>query len=203
MTSDDQKRLPPSRHGGDPAAVEDEGQPGLTLGSALMRFALGAVLLVVFGLVSGYLFGRGTPQRAAATIVDDFVITEDFQGNDAVAATTTQPAPTSGNHLGSARCGVSGEPVGVDDQLASLAGGIVLVQFRPDDLDDAAVATAESLAANDRRVVVAPNPDLDAPVMATAWARRMPLDGVNRELLSAFVTAYEGSGPAPGPCPGA
>jgi hypothetical protein len=47
---------------------------------------------------------------------------------------------------------------------------------------------------------VAPNPSLEARVVATAWTRRLELDEVLPSVLQAFVTAHGGSGPDPEPC---
>ena len=84
------------------------------------------------------------------------------------------------------------EPVGTQEQVDALAAGIVVVQYRsPED----ASAVTEAVAERATDVLVAPNPDLDAPVVATAWGRRLRLDQVDAQVLRAFVTAHAGIGP--------
>ena len=58
-------------------------------------------------------------------------------------------------------------------------------------------ALAWKLAQSPRvdEVLVAPNPDIDASVVATAWGRRLRLDRADGSLLRAFVTAHAGIGP--------
>src|SRR5690606_39095264 len=95
------------------------------------------------------------------------------------------------------QCGVLDRPVLPAIQIATLGVGGVVVQYR----DEAAAETLGQWAAEHvARVLLAPNPDLEQPVVATAWGRRMPLANANLELLSAFVTAYGGHGPDPAGC---
>ncbi len=84
------------------------------------------------------------------------------------------------------------DPVTPDQQVDALAAGIVVVQYRS--ADDATELT-EAVAGRPTEVLVAPNADLDAPVVATAWGRRLRLEGVEPALLQAFVTAHAGIGP--------
>lgn len=175
-----------------------------TLGQALGRFSLAVLAIAVIGLLAGLAYGRGTPERAAGTLLDDLVVVEDHRGDERVPAETDEPAPTSGDHLGEAVCGVSDAPLDADTQLASLAAGRVLVQYDP-----SAIGTAEVDQLRGWRegyadtVVLAPNGELATPVVATAWTRRLPLRGVETSFLSTFVTAYAGGGPRPSPCGGA
>jgi hypothetical protein len=60
----------------------------------------------------------------------------------------------------------------------------VLIQFRPD------IGAVPRTALTDfagPEVVIAPNPDLPAPVVATAWLHKLTCDGVDRAALEAFV----------------
>lgn len=182
--------------------VDEPAPPGRRrLRISLQRLALAVVAVTVAAGVAGYLFGRGTPERAAATLISDRVQIEPPTGSASAPADTDEPAPTSGDHRGSPRCGIADAPLSADDQLASLAAGRVLIQYRPSDLADEEVARLRELA-RDRagELLLAPNRGIDTPVVATAWARRMSLEEVRRPLLSAFVTAYAGSGPDPRPC---
>jgi hypothetical protein len=72
-----------------------------------------------------------------------------------------------------------------------LETGGVLLQHR--DLTAAERRRLEKLAG--RRVTVAPNPDLPARVVATAWTYKRVCDGVDVSVLRAFVTAHAGKGP--------
>lgn len=146
----------------------------------------GLLAVVVVGLVAGVLFSRTDPQRAATMLLGDQVVTEP-EGE-----MTSAPAPTSGDAEAGPTCGMLSEPVDGQQQVDALAAGLVVVQYRdPDDAD----AVTEALADRPTEVLVAPNGDLDTPVVATAWGRRLRLDEVDEPLLRAFVTAHAGLGP--------
>lgn len=180
---------------------EDAGRP--SLGTALGRFGLALLAIAVIGLVAGIAYGRGTPERAAGTLLDDLVVVEDFQGDDRERADTEEPAPTSGNHVGEPVCGAFDEPLDADTQLASLAAGRVVVQYDPEAVDGPELERLVAWhGAYADLVALAPNPALETPVVATAWTRRLPLRGVETSFLSTFVTAYAGGGPRPEPCAG-
>lgn len=101
--------------------------------------------------------------------------------------------PTSGPHEpGPARSGVLDEPLSRPQQVGQLEAGAVLLQYRPD-LDAGQRAELEALAGD--RVVVAPNPDLPTPVVATAWVRKMECRAVDAGALRAFAEAHVGQGP--------
>lgn len=146
----------------------------------------GVLAVVVVGLVAGAVFSRTDPRRAARVLLGDQVQTEP-EGE-----ATTAPAPSSGVRVGEPTCGVTATRVAVQTQIDALAAGIVVVQFRD---GDAADALTRALADRSTRALVAPNPDLDMPVVATAWGRRLRLDRVDRRVLRAFVTAHAGIGP--------
>lgn len=109
-------------------------------------------------------------------------------------AYSTDP-PTSGPHLaGGAVAGVQGEPLTRPVQVAVLEEGGVLVQHR--DLDDAGRRRLEALAGDG--VVVAPNPGLRSPVVATAWRHRLECGGAGAEAVAVvgrFVADHRGGGP--------
>lgn len=100
--------------------------------------------------------------------------------------------PTSGPHAPApARDGVLPDPLGRPQQVGHLEAGGILLQhgvLPPDDLE-----ALESLAGTG--VVVVPNDDLPAPVVATAWTRKMVCATVDVDALAGFVDAHLGDGP--------
>jgi hypothetical protein len=97
--------------------------------------------------------------------------------------------PTSGPHTSSpGPTGALDEPIPGAVQVNILERGDVLVQYR--DLDAATTATVRSLAVD--RVVVAPNPTLPAPVVATAWTYKLTCRALDTTAIAAFVKAHEG-----------
>lgn len=166
------------------------------------RAAIVAAAAAVVALVVGGVYFAGAERREARDLLGDRVVEEASLGRDHVPSTTQAAAPTSGPHSGPAVCGVQSIPVPVDSQIHALEHGAVVFQYLPDRIDDADVAVLEELAGNyDTDVLVAPNPELDAPIVATAWTRRMRLESADPELLEAFATAFRGRGPESVDCP--
>ncbi|MGH9155582.1 MAG: DUF3105 domain-containing protein [Acidimicrobiales bacterium] len=95
--------------------------------------------------------------------------------------------PTSGAHLAGAPAGdVLRTPLPRPEQVGVLEEGGVLLQHR--DLGDADQRRLEALAGDG--VVVAPNPDLDAAVVATAWRQRLRCQQVEVATLRTFIALH-------------
>ena len=93
--------------------------------------------------------------------------------------------PTSGAHQAVGELdSIHGEPLSRPLQVGILESGRVLIQFRPD-LDAAARTSLTELAG--AQVVVAPNADLPAPVVATAWLHKLTCTGADLDALARFV----------------
>lgn len=171
--------------------VDDEEPTTRRLAGEVRPFLWVLAGVAVASLAAGLLFSQADPRGAARLMVEDAVVREP------AGEATAGPAPTSGNGAGPVACGVRDASVPPDEQVAALAAGAVVVQHR--DADDADVL-ADGLDVDSGAVLVAPNPALDARVVATAWEHRFVLDDVDLQRLRAFVTAYGGLGPEDGDC---
>lgn len=101
--------------------------------------------------------------------------------------------PTSGPHQPSpAVDGVRSEPLSRPLQVGVLEAGDVLLQHRPD-LPAGDLAELRELAGDG--VVIAPNPDLDDAVVATAWLHKRTCGAVDADALRDFISARGGKGP--------
>jgi hypothetical protein len=101
--------------------------------------------------------------------------------------------PTSGAHYASEPpSGVVDEPLDEPMQVLILEIGQVLLQYR--DLPEDEVARLEGFADTDG-VVVAPNPDLPEPVVATAWVTKQTCSGLDADVIREFVREQRGQGP--------
>ncbi len=183
--------LPPHRHGGGPPPPRDRAR-------TLRLFGAAAVALLVAGFAAGALFGRVDPERAARLVVAEFTTTED---GPADAPGPDPEVPVTGPQRGVPVCGGVAEPLSPEQQVTTLASGVVLLQFAPD-LAPAQLEVLGALAERDR-VAVAPHPGLpnEVDVVATSWRQRMPLERVDRDLLDAFVTGHADRAPALADCP--
>lgn len=168
----------------------------------LRRVATVAALAGLVGLIAGGVYLAGSERRAARDLLGDRVVPEASLRRDHIPSATQDPTPTSGPHSGPAVCGVQSTPVPADAQIHALEHGAVAFQYRQEQTEDDEIAALEELAAGyDTDVLVAPNPALDAPIVATAWRHRMRLDEADPELLEAFTTAFRGRGPENVDCP--
>lgn len=101
--------------------------------------------------------------------------------------------PTSGPHQQGPRVsGVVDQPIARPVQVGILERGDVLLQHDPS-LSGPPLAQLEALAGGG--VVVAPNPDLAATVVATAWLFKRSCAAVDATALRDFVESHRGRGP--------
>jgi hypothetical protein len=113
-------------------------------------------------------------------------------GTETAVEYTSDP-PTSGPHQpGPPIAGVADDPITRPIQVGILERGDVLIQHAPDlpaeDLDALRELAGE-------HVVVAPNPDLPEPVVATAWVYKRTCSAVDLAALQDFMDERVGKGP--------
>ena len=100
----------------------------------------------------------------------------------------TEPSPTSGPHSPTVASGVLDRVLGAPEQIGVLERGDTLIQYRPGDVEGESLAAVRAMAG--ARTVVAPNPNLDHPVVATAWLHRMSCESVDTAALGRFAEQY-------------
>jgi hypothetical protein len=154
--------------------------------------ALAALVLVAGGLalVGSRAGGTGACDRPREDPLDPRSLQHSLPG--APPPTYETEPPTSGPHQPGRLSGVVNEPVPGPIQVGALEAGQVLLQHR--DLGGPDRERLESLAG--QLVVVAPNPALPAPVVATAWRTRQQCRSVDLEVLGRFVRDHAGRDPA-------
>lgn len=77
----------------------------------------------------------------------------------------------------------------------SMEHGALWLAYRPD-LPEDQVSTLERYG--DNFTLVAPYPDLESPIVATAWDVQLQLDEASDERLEQFIARYKGRGPEQG-----
>jgi hypothetical protein len=98
--------------------------------------------------------------------------------------------PTSGAHIvGNLPRGAQREPLARPVQVALLEVGHIVVQYR--DMEDQ--AALDPLAGD--LVNVAPNPELPAAVIATAWQHKLECTGPDVDALRGFIDDRVGKAP--------
>lgn len=123
-------------------------------------------------------------------------------GRDHVTGATFDSAtPTSGDHNPSAPgCGRVSDPLELDLAVHGLEHGAVVVWHRPDIDQETRAAAAELLREWDSHWILSPNPDIEAPFVATAWNRLKTFDEPGADLRE-FVDTYRRRGPERVDCP--
>lgn len=178
-----------------------------------------ATALIAAGVLAGYGATAAqnqstteTPPPAAADVFDPAVGTpvpisgvevfEFLPGDHTTEAVEyAQDPPAGGPHDPSwQRCLVYDAPVRNENAVHSLEHGAVWITYQPD-LPDADREVLERLGEGVPYLMVSPYPELDSPVVASAWGAQLRLDDVNDPRLPAFIERYAGEGPEKGaPC---
>lgn len=108
----------------------------------------------------------------------------------------TRP-PAGGDHLGIwHNCGIYTVPLLDEAAVHSLEHGAVWVTYRPDLGAEAILGLTGRLVGREK-LLVSPHPDQTPPVVATAWARQLVLDGPDDPRLEAFIDRFTDGDTAP------
>ncbi len=154
-----------------------------------------AVLLLAVSSLLSACTGGAAPESACGPIVREpldpaFVV--HVVGDGTGIAYGSDP-PTSGPHQpGPDLSGFLDEPLSRPRQVGVLEHGGVLIQHR-EPLSTAETTALSALARPG--VAIAPNPDLPAPVVATAWTFKRTCDRLDPSALEEFVRQRAGKGP--------
>lgn len=100
--------------------------------------------------------------------------------------------PTSGAHFSGPLPpgGFRTEPLEPPAQVQFLEAGRALVQYRPGLVTTEELGNLQVLAVENDLIVVAPNPTVPAPVVATAWVHKMLCEDVDSEALASFAERH-------------
>lgn len=113
--------------------------------------------------------------------------------------------PAGGDHNATwLNCGIYDEPVPNVNAVHALEHGAVWITYNPDVVDGDDI-TALRTQLPSTYIVVSPFPDLQSPLVASAWGAQVELEGVDDERIAPFLEKFWQSptGPEPGaPCSG-
>ncbi len=171
------------------------------------RLLWGGVAVVVVGSAVAVAVDVGRPEPPPPP---ELAAVETFpdMGVQHLAAGSPTPEynsdpPTSGPHAQApAPCGIYRQPVPDVSQVHSMEHGAVVVQYDPDLPPDQVELLERIDWSPAAKVIVAPRPGNPAPVALTAWTRRLLLDQVDVEVITAFQREFGNQSPeAAAPCP--
>ena len=110
-----------------------------------------------------------------------------------------QSPPTGGEHNSIwQNCGFYEEPIRSETAVHSLEHGAVWITYSPD-LPQNEIARLRDLAQSNDYVLVSPYPDLDSPVVASAWGKQLNLESAEDPDLEQFIGAYSQGPQTPEP----
>jgi hypothetical protein len=110
-----------------------------------------------------------------------------------------QTPPVGGEHNPVwQNCGFYDRPVTDEVAVHSLEHGAVWITYSPD-LPQDQVDRLRDLAQSQTYVLVSPYPDLDSPVVASAWGKQVKLERADDADLERFVRAYSQGPQTPEP----
>lgn len=171
------------------------------------RLKWGAVFVVVLGGAVALAISVTQPEPPPPPELEAVETFPDM-GVQHLAAGASTPEynsdpPTSGPHAQApAPCGIYREPVPDTAQLHSMEHGAVVIQYDPDLPQDQLTELEGINWSSADEVIVAPRPDSPAPVALTAWNKRLLLDGVDVEVITAFEREFGNQSPEGGAqCP--
>ncbi|HEU5318874.1 MAG TPA: DUF3105 domain-containing protein [Chloroflexota bacterium] len=113
--------------------------------------------------------------------------------------------PAGGNHAPAwQNCGYYDSPIPTEQAVHSMEHGAVWITYHPNLPKDQVNALAQ-LARGQSFVLVSPFPNLEAPVIATAWGRQQKIASAKDPSVTEFVRQFRAGPqtPEPGaPCTG-
>jgi hypothetical protein len=159
-------------------------------------FVIGGILAVLLVIGLFYLGKQG-----AATASSDIEGVQIFSdpGRGHIDGEIDYPfdVPVGGTHNPTwLNCGIYEEPIRVENVVHSMEHGAVWIAFQPD-LPAEQVEILRDIVRQERRnqreplIVLAPKPDLDSPIIATAWRAQLRLDDASDERLGQFLDRFQ------------
>jgi Protein of unknown function (DUF3105) len=157
---------------------------GLVIVSALAVAFLGAFVVVVV------LDARQQAASSPPGGVENINVGPGGQHTEG-AVDYAQNPPAGGKHnLIWQNAGFYDEPVRNETAVHTLEHGAIWFTYSPD-LPQADKQRIRELATGQNCVLVSPYPNLDAPVVASAWGKQLALEGADDPDLMHFVSAYK------------
>lgn len=168
------------------------------------RLARGIGGVAVVGLATAVALSVTQPPPPELVAVETFA----DQGVEHIVDGTPTPEynsdpPTSGPHAQApAPCGIYRRPVPDVSQLHSMEHGAVVVHYDPG-LDRSQIEKLEGIGrAIGDDVIVGPRADIPAPVVLTAWTKRLLMDEVDERVITGFDVEHGNRSPEAGAaCP--
>jgi len=154
----------------------------LIVGAVIFLFVAGFIALAVID----------ARQQSASGALDDVKTYDVGPAGKHTAADVDyeQSPPVGGPHNPVwQNCGYYGKPVRDENGVHTLEHGAVWITYSPD-LPQDQVEELQNVAQSRSYILVSLYPDLESPVVASAWGKQVALDGADDPELDSFIKAY-------------
>lgn len=170
---------------------------------SLVRGGIVTVILAVVVAAAALALGVGQPEIGVG-VIDEGGVGRHLP--DGSALTQRNRPPSSGPHYASrARYGLSTTPVAPGNWIHALEHGAVVILYKCAS-DEECIKTGQMIDAQvyvsardgrfgERKLVITPYSDMDAPITAVAWGRKLELQELDAERILAFYDRYLDRGP--------
>lgn len=166
------------------------------------RRTIGIAAAVVAVLaIAGVVFWTQRGETTPVAVAGEVQTYEDLpRGHTADPVDYAQQPPAGGVHDPVwQNCGFYDAPIRDENGVHTLEHGAVWITYRPDVPQDQ-IDTLRGLATSQTYILVSPQENLPAPVVASAWGKQLLLDSADDPALADFVRQFRLSpaGPEPG-----
>lgn len=163
----------------------------------LWGWVSGGIVIAILLVVALFYLGQQGPAIANSGIEGVEILPDPGQGHTDEEVHYDDDLPAGGAHSSVwQNCGIYAEPIEEEPAVHSLEHGAVWIAYQPD-LPTGQVEAMRELVRSERSrvreplILLSPKPDLEAPVVATAWRVRLELDDASDERLAQFVQRYQ------------
>jgi hypothetical protein len=149
-------------------------------------------------LLVGGLFYLGYQGTAIANSIEGAAVLPDAgRGHQEGDIAYTSDVPVGGIHNAEwQNCGIYDQPVRTENAIHSMEHGAVWIAYRPD-LPADQVETLRNLVRQEqagqqqRWVLLAPKPDIEDPIVVTAWRVQLRVENASDERILQFIRKYQ------------
>lgn len=129
--------------------------------------------------------------RGPTPITDVIRSSGQERGHDNTIVHTGNLPPVGGVHSDIwQNCGIYAEPIDTDNAVHSLEHGAVWIAYQPD-LPEEDVIELRDIARDENYLLLSPYPNLESPIVLTAWEVQLELESVNDARIKAFINRYQ------------
>jgi hypothetical protein len=157
----------------------------------------GGGVLLVLAVIGLFYLGNQGAAIANSGIEGVQILPDPGRGHQDGDIAYSQDAPVGGVHNPEwQNCGIYEQPLRKENIIHSMEHGAVWIAYQPDLPADQVeilrnLVRQDQSSSGERWVVLAPQPDLQAPIVASAWRVQLRLENAADERLAEFVKKYQ------------